>query len=99
MWMNLGEIEVSIMGMREVVREFEIIANHRKERSMKPETIARGMNMNELCAYVGRSSPTIRKMIAHGLLPGPAQSWGRKHLFDRKAVDAALDAMSQGKAA
>jgi len=65
----------------------------------RPETIARGMTMNELCAYVGRSQPTIRKMIALGILPGPAQSFGRKHLFDRLAIDAALDAMSKGKVA
>jgi len=65
----------------------------------KPEITPRGMTMAQLVEYIGRSYPTVRKMIALGIIPGPVQAWGGKHFFDRKAIDAALDALSEGKVA
>jgi hypothetical protein len=56
----------------------------------------RGMTLNEVCAYWRVTPNTYRKLIERGIAPkGIRLSPTGKMIFDRKAVDAAMDAASK----
>ncbi len=50
------------------------------------------LTREQAAAYCGVGTTTFAAWIRHGMIPGPVQ---RTHRWDRKAIDAALDALSQ----
>ncbi|MGE0700896.1 MAG: helix-turn-helix transcriptional regulator [Hyphomicrobiaceae bacterium] len=57
--------------------------------------VVRGLSLDEAAAYVGLSRHTFEKEVAAGRFP-PALSLGTcdRHIWDRRALDAALDRLA-----
>jgi len=57
----------------------------------------RGLNRDQAAQYVGLSMTTFHRFVVEGLLPSPLH-FGRRRVWDRRALDEALDRMSGLKA-
>ena len=55
--------------------------------------------MRQAASYWGVSYNTFRKLIREGVAPAPIDLGLGRFIFDRKALDAAIDACSKGAAA
>ena len=55
---------------------------------------ARGWGLAEAAAYLGLSPARFERHVAEGLLPRPLPLGGRGRVWDRMAIDRALDRMS-----
>jgi excisionase family DNA binding protein len=51
----------------------------------------RGLTISEAAEYAGISESAFRDWIQKGIVPGP---WPGTHRYDRRAIDAALDKIS-----
>lgn len=51
----------------------------------------RGMSVEDAAAYAGCTIATFRDWVRRGIMPGPIPG---THRYDRKAIDAKLDARS-----
>lgn len=58
------------------------------ETELRPH--ARLMSAKELALYIGRSPPTIRRMIERGELPKGVE-WGGRLAWDRQVIDRVID--------
>jgi predicted DNA-binding transcriptional regulator AlpA len=70
--------------------------------SPTPQNIApRGLSMSQAAAYWSVSPGTFKKLVREGIAPQPIRLAGRssKQIFDKVALDRALDAASGGTAA
>jgi predicted DNA-binding transcriptional regulator AlpA len=61
-----------------------------------PSIIAsRGLNIKQASAYWGVSPGTFKKLVTQGIAPPPIRLGTKgKQIFDRQALDAAMDARS-----
>jgi len=64
-----------------------------KDRRLAANLHPRGLNREQAAAYVGLSVSTFNKLVAASVLP-QALAFGRRRVWDRRALDKALDAMS-----
>ncbi len=56
-----------------------------------PASIApRGLNVDQVAEYIGVSAPTFLLAVAAGRYPKPIP-FGRRDVWDRKAIDLAMD--------
>ena len=55
---------------------------------------SRGWGLAEAAAYLGLSPARFERHVAEGLLPRPLPLGGRGRVWDRMAIDRALDRMS-----
>lgn len=58
-----------------------------------PATARRGYDRREAASYVGVSPPTFDKLVSQGSMPRPI-SIGKRRIWDRVALDRALDLLS-----
>jgi excisionase family DNA binding protein len=58
----------------------------------------RGLTMRQAAAYWGVSYGTFRKLIREGVAPAPIDLGVGRFIFDRAALDAALEARGGQKA-
>jgi predicted DNA-binding transcriptional regulator AlpA len=77
--------------MAEVVREWteRVVRDRRIAANLHP----RGLNRDQAARYVGLSVSCFKRLVAEGLLP-PALHFGRRRVWDLRALDDALDRMS-----
>ena len=54
----------------------------------------RGLSLEEAAAYVGLSPGAFLKCVAAGLYPGAVQQSSERKIWDRVALDRALDTLS-----
>lgn len=66
-------------------------AASQKRASLPPPT-RRGLDRVEAAAYVGVSPNTFDRMVADGLMPKPAQIYGRK-VWDCRRLDSCFDTL------
>jgi predicted DNA-binding transcriptional regulator AlpA len=66
-----------------------------------PSGIApRGLNIRQASAYWGVSPGTFRKLVDQGIAPPPIRLGSKgKQIFDKLALDAAMEARSAAKVA
>ncbi|MEX2650316.1 MAG: hypothetical protein WD673_15005 [Alphaproteobacteria bacterium] len=64
-----------------------------KDRRLAMNFHPRGLNRDQAARYVGLSMTTFNRFVVEGLLPGPLH-FGRRRVWDRRALDEALDRMS-----
>ncbi len=56
--------------------------------------LPRGLSEDESAHYVGVSPNTFKKQVQNGRLPEPL-CFGRRHLWDKRALDQVLDRLSK----
>ena len=59
-----------------------------------PQMEQRAMSLEASAFYVGSSEGSFEKMVAEGIMPLPLNLGIRRRLWDRRALDAALDRLS-----
>jgi hypothetical protein len=66
----------------------------------KTDIEPRGLNIRQAAAYWGVSPNTYKRLYREGLAPGPIAIPGLdRHIFDRAALDRAMDAAGGTEAA
>jgi excisionase family DNA binding protein len=60
-----------------------------------PAVEPRGLTMRQAAAYWGVSYNTFRKLIREGVAPAPIDLGLGRFIFDRTAMDAALESRSK----
>lgn len=64
-----------------------------RDRRLATNLHPRGLNRDQAARYVGISMTTFHRFVVEGVLPGPLH-FGRRVVWDRRALDEALDRMS-----
>jgi hypothetical protein len=65
-------------------------------KPLSPTIAPRGINLKQAAAYWGVSPTTFRLLIKAGIAPPPIRLAAKgKQIFDRVAIDAAMDAASK----
>jgi hypothetical protein len=84
-------VEEEGRSLREVVKVWT--RKVAKDRRVAANLHPRGLNREQAALYVGLSASTFNKLVAAHVLPA-ALAFGRRRVWDRRALDKALDAMS-----
>lgn len=64
-----------------------------KDRRIATNLHPRGLNRDQAARYVGLSPTTFARLVREGVMPEPIH-FGRRVVWDRRAIDEALDRMS-----
>ena len=75
--------------------DLESMGRKRSADLLPPSLPPRGLRREEAAAYIGVSPSTFDKMVADGRMPIPKRINART-VWDRKRIDLAFDALSDG---
>jgi excisionase family DNA binding protein len=67
-----------------------------RERLVRLGIVPRGLSVDEAAAYVGLARAAFNKEVKEGRLPGPVALGSRRRVWDRAALDRALDGNRAG---